>query len=122
MMQLRNTKKKLISVPLSINLKSGDTVMVITGKDKGKTGTIRKIFRGEGRLVVEGANMVKKARKPNPMMGERGGLIDMEAPMAIGKVMLYCNSCSKPTRISFDVLKDGTKTRVCKHCKSQFDK
>ncbi len=95
--------------------------MVISGKEKGKTGTIRRVFNDRGKILIEGLNMIKKATRPNPMLGQRGGIIEMEAPLPASKVMLYCIQCSKPTRIQHVTLASGKKTRVCKHCEAQFD-
>jgi len=121
MLSQRRTRKKSNFVPFSIHVRTGDTVLVLSGKDKGKTGTVRRVFNDRGRVVVEGVNIVKKAKRANPMGGDRGGIIEMEAPLAAAKLMLYCLQCSKPTRIKHDVSKDGKKFRVCHHCKAQFD-
>ena len=99
----------------SLHVKTGDRVMVIAGKDKGKIGNVKKTNPAEARLIVEGANLVTKAQKPNPMAGVQGGLIKIEAPLNTSKVMIVCPSCEKPTRIKHDVV-DGKKNRVCKKC------
>lgn len=104
----------------SLQVKTGDRVMVISGKDKGKIGNVKKIFSAKARLTVEGANMVTKAQKPNPMAGIQGGLIKLEAPLDSSNVMIVCPSCEKPTRIKHDVV-DGKKIRVCKKCGEQLD-
>jgi large subunit ribosomal protein L24 len=119
MLSMKRSRKKQNSFPLHV--KTGDTVLVLAGKSKGLTGIVRKVFLDRGKLVVEGANMIKKTTRPNPMAGSRGGIIDMEAPLAASNVMLFCLQCNKPTRIQHEVLSDGRKTRVCKHCKAQFD-
>jgi large subunit ribosomal protein L24 len=113
--------------PHKLHVKKGDTVMVISGKDKGKTGIVKHVFIDRGRVLVEGLNMIKKAVKPNPYIGQKGGLVQMEAPLAASKVMLYSLKANKPTRISVSVLKDDAKAgkvkrvRVCKHTKEQLD-
>jgi len=104
----------------TLHVKTGDRVMVIAGKDKGKTGNVRKSNPSESKVIVEGANMVTKAQKPNPMAGVQGGLIKIEAPLDASKVMIVCPSCEKPTRIKHDVVKDK-KVRVCKKCGEQLD-
>jgi len=104
----------------SLHVKNGDRVIVTSGKDKGKMGNIKKVNPSEGKVVVEGANMVTKAQKPQPMAGIQGGLIKLEAPMDASKVMVVCPACEKPTRIKHDVV-DGKKVRVCKKCGEQLD-
>lgn len=113
-MAKKSTDKK------SLNVKTGDRVMIIAGKDKGKTGNIKKVNPSTARVVVEGANMVTKSQKPNPMAGIQGGLIKIEAPLDSSNVMIVCPSCEKPTRIKHDTV-DNKKIRVCKKCGEQLD-
>lgn len=103
-----------------LHVKRGDSVIVISGKDKGKIGSVSKVFTKEAKVVVEGVNMVTKAVKANPMAGIQGGLTKFEAPMNCSKVMLYCNACEKATRVKYDVV-EGKKVRVCKKCGQQLD-
>jgi large subunit ribosomal protein L24 len=94
-------------------LKKEDTVQIIAGKDKGKRGRILKIFRDKDRIVVEGANIVKKAQKRRNQQ-DRGGIIEVEAPIHLSNLMIVCKKCG-PTRIGYKL--DGdTKTRVCRKC------
>jgi len=94
-------------------LKRDDTVQIIAGKDKGKRGKILKIIRDKDRVVVKGANIVKKAMKRKSQQ-DRGGIVELEAPIHISNVMIVCKKCG-PTRIGFKL--DGdTKVRVCKKC------
>jgi large subunit ribosomal protein L24 len=104
----------------ALQVRSGDRVMVIAGKDKGKIGNVKKANPETAEVVVEGANMVTKAQKPNPMAGIQGGLIKIEAPLNASKVMIVCPNCEKPTRIKHDVV-NGKKVRVCKKCGEQLD-
>ena len=104
----------------SLHVKTGDRVIVTAGKDKGKIGHIKKANPTDGKVIVEGANMITKAQKPNPMAGIQGGLIKLEAPLDSSKVMVVCPSCEKPTRIKHEV-KDNKKVRVCKKCGEQLD-
>ncbi len=110
---MANDKKKL-------HVKTGDRVIVTAGKDKGKIGNIKKTNPSKSTVIVEGANMVTKAQKPQPMAGIQGGLIKMEAPLDSSKVMVVCPACEKPTRIKHAVV-DGKKVRVCKKCGEQLD-
>lgn len=117
---------KQAHVPHRLHVKKGDTVMVISGKDKGKTGIIKRVFIDKGKVVVEGLNMIKKAVKPNPYIGQAGGIVAMEAPLAASKVMLFSVKANKPTRISVQSIKDEAtgkvrRVRVCKHTKEQLD-
>ena len=104
----------------SLHVKSGDRVIVIAGKDKGKIGNVKKAVPSEGKVYVEGANMVTKAQKPQPMAGIQGGLIKVEAALDSSKVMVVCPACEKPTRIKHEVV-DGKKVRVFKKCGEQID-
>lgn len=104
-----------------LHVKTGDRVMVISGKDKGKIGNVKKAIPAKGRVVIEGVNVITKAMKPNPMRGIQGGLTKLEAPINSAKVMIYCPKCEKPTRIRHEELENGKKTRVCKKCGEQLD-
>ncbi|MDR1899197.1 MAG: 50S ribosomal protein L24 [Treponema sp.] len=94
-------------------IRKEDTVQIITGKDKGKRGRVLKILRDKDRVMVEGANIVKKAQKRRSQQ-DRGGIIEVEAAIHASNVQIVCKKCG-PTRIGYKV--DGkTKTRVCKKC------
>ena len=98
-------------------LKKEDTVQVIAGKDKGKRGRVLKILRDKDRVVVEGANLVKKAKKKQKQ-SDRGGIIEIEAAIHYSNVAMVCKKCG-PTRIGYNV--DGkNKTRVCRKCGEAF--
>jgi large subunit ribosomal protein L24 len=94
-------------------IKKEDTVEIIAGKDKGKQGRILKILRDKDRVIVEGANIVKKAKKRRNQQ-DRGGIIEIEAPLHSSNVMIVCKKCG-PTRIGFKIGGD-TKTRICRKC------
>jgi len=104
-----------------MHIKRDDKVVVISGKEKGKTGKVLLAEPSSGRLIVEKINMVTKHEKPKGQ-GKPGGIIQQEAPLYASKVMLVCGKCSKATRLGFKVLDDGTKVRVCKKCGETFDK
>ncbi len=104
----------------NLHVKAGDRVILTAGKDKGKIGNVKKAIPSESKVIVEGANMVTKAQKPQPMAGIQGGLIKLEAPVDASNVMIVCPACEKPTRIKHDVV-DGKKVRVCKKCGEQLD-
>jgi len=94
-------------------LKKEDTVEIIAGKDKGKRGRVLKILRDKERVVVEGANIVKKAQKRRRQQ-DRGGIIEIEAALHVSNVMVVCKKCG-PIRVGYKVEGDG-KTRICKKC------
>jgi large subunit ribosomal protein L24 len=96
-----------------------DTVMVITGKERGKTGVVRQVMRGEGRVVIAGVNVVKRHMRPRA--DRPGGIIEREAPLHISNVMVVCKSCSKPTRVAFRFRDDGRKIRYCLRCDQALD-
>ncbi|GER67249.1 50S ribosomal protein L24 [Weizmannia acidilactici] len=103
-----------------MHVKKGDKVMVISGKDKGKTGTILAVFPKKDRVIVEGVNIVKKHSKPS-QANPQGGIIDMEAPIHVSNVMLLDPKTNEPTRIGYEV-RDGKKVRVAKKSGEVLDK
>ncbi|MGB9859105.1 MAG: 50S ribosomal protein L24 [Moorellaceae bacterium] len=103
-----------------IHVRKGDTVVVITGKDKGKRGKVLRVMPSERRVVVEGVNIVKRHMRPTPKL-QQGGIIEKEAPLDSSNVMLVCTKCDKPTRVGRRILPDGTKVRVCKKCGEVID-
>ena len=100
-------------------IKTGDTVMIITGRDRGNTGKVLAFSHKENKVIVEGQNFVTKHIKPR-RQGEAGGIVKAEAALYASKVMPVCPSCNKPKRVGFQVAEDGTKVRVCKHCGETF--
>jgi len=102
-----------------VHVRKQDTVVVVSGKDKGKVGEVLKVLPKQGKVVVKDVNVVTKHQKPN-RANMNGGIIHVEAPIYSSKVMLYCTSCKSATRIAHKVLEDGTKVRVCKKCGETF--
>ena len=101
------------------HVKKGDMVQVLAGKEKGKTGKILKILKGS-RVIVEKINFVKKHARPGGRFA-KGGIVEMEAPLHVSNVALYCNHCSKGVRYGIQILEDGKKVRICKACGEQID-
>lgn len=102
-------------------LKKGDTVVVLAGKDKGRRGKVMRVLPRTQKIVVENLNMVKRHTKPtntNP----QGGIIQRPAPMPLGKVMVVCGKCNKPTRVAMKEKESGSFVRVCKKCGAGLDK
>ncbi|MBE6885338.1 MAG: 50S ribosomal protein L24 [Ruminococcaceae bacterium] len=97
-----------------VHVKTGDTVVILSGKDKGKKGKVLEVSPKEGKVIVEGCNIVTKHVKPR-RMGENGGIVKAEAPLYASKVMLICPKCNKPTRLAHKIFEDGTKARLCKN-------
>ncbi len=102
-----------------VHVKTNDTVTILSGKDKGKTGKVLEVSPSEGKVIVENCNIVTKHVKPR-RMGEVGGIVKAEAPLYASKVMLVCPKCKKPTRLAHSVDKNGKKTRLCKKCGATF--
>jgi large subunit ribosomal protein L24 len=132
-------------------IRRGDTVVVLTGKDAGKRGQVERIVRDQQGLkktrtkygstltkmsplattavVVEGINVAKRHTKPRQSTNtndrvpkvQQGGILDLAQPLAIGKVMVVCSHCDKPTRIAHKTLDNGRRVRVCRHCGEQLE-
>ena len=127
-------------------IRKGDTVVVLSGKDAGKRGTVERVIRREaspgGRsmfrrgssaagvsVVVEGVNIAKRHTKPRQRTGatdrmpkiQQGGILEIAQPMPIGKVMVVCSNCGKPTRIGHRTLDNGRRVRVCRQCGEQLE-
>ena len=101
-----------------VHVKKGDTVIILSGKDKNKKGKVLEVSPTERKVIIEGCNMVTKHVKPR-RMGEPGGIVKAEAPLYACKVMLVCPKCGKGTRLAHKVEGDS-KMRMCKHCGETF--
>ncbi len=101
-------------------IRKNDTVMVISGKDKGKKGKVRIAHPKDETLIVEGINFIKRHTKAT-RQARQAGVIELEAPVHISKVMLLCDKCNKPTRLGFRFLEDGKKVRFCRVCQEVID-
>ena len=104
-----------------VHVKTGDTVVFLSGKEKGQSGKVVQVSPKEGKVIVEGRNMVKKHVKPG-RMGQAGGIVEAEGAVYASKVQVVCPKCGKPTRIAHKILEDGSKVRVCKNegCGEEF--
>ena len=101
-------------------IKRDDRVMVITGRDRGKIGTVTRAL-GDGRLYVSGINMVKRHTKGNPQAGQLGGIIEKEAPIEASNVAIYNGATNKVDRVGFKILADGKKVRIFRSSGDQID-
>ena len=110
-----------------MNVRRGDTVMVLTGKDRGKRGTVDRILRTKRGLgvVVPGLNMAKRHQRPvrrgQQSAQQQGGIIDLPVPIHVSNVQVVCPRCNRPTRIGHEELDGGRRARVCKHCGEQIE-
>jgi large subunit ribosomal protein L24 len=104
-------------------IRKGDSVIVLTGKDAGKRGTVDRVVRPD-RVVIEGLNIAKKHQKPRPRSNQsdrvpqmqQGGIIDLARPLQMSNVMIVCGRCDNPTRVGHTILETGASIRVCKRC------
>ena len=103
-----------------MNIRSGDTVLVIAGKEKGKRGRVERVITSQNRIVGEGINMVTRHVRARPGV-RQAGRIQQEAPIHVSNVILVCTKCSEPTRVRAHYLEDGRKVRVCLQCKETID-
>ena len=104
---------------MAMNVKKGDTVVVLSGKDKGKKGKVQGTVPSESKVVVEGVNMVTCHTKPR-RQGEEGGIVRREAALYASKVQVVCPKCGKGTRVAHKI-EGGKKIRVCKHCGASLE-
>lgn len=107
MMNKQSTKKKC-----NLKLKKGDLVVVLAGKDKGKRGSISRVLPTQGRVIVEGVNMSKKAVKPNPQLQEKGGIVAKENSLHISNVAIINPKSDRADKVGYKLLDDGSKVRV----------
>ncbi len=103
-----------------MKIRKNDTVVVVAGKDRGKKGKVRRAFPDEDTVIVEGLNMIKRHSRARRAT-RQAGIIELEAPIHVSNVMLMCDKCGNPTRISFRFLDDGKKVRICNSCREVID-
>jgi len=103
-----------------MKIRKNDTVLVITGKDKGKKGKVRRAFPKEDKIIVEGINMIKRHSRAR-RAARQAGIIEREAPIHVSNVMLLCTKCNQLTRVGFRFLENGKKARICRACLEIID-
>ncbi len=96
-------------------IRKNDTVQVISGKYKGKTGRVSSVFAAEGRACVEKLNLVKRHQRPTQKLPQ-GGVVEKEAPFRLSNLMIYCSKCGKGVRTGVKVAGEGKKKRICRKC------
>jgi large subunit ribosomal protein L24 len=102
-----------------MKVKKGDTVVVISGNDRGKSGKVLKVDPNSGRIIVEGIHFIKKHTRPS-QRSQKGGVVEKEAPINISNVLVYCPKCNKGVRVGNRTLKDGRRARICRQCGEMF--
>ena len=103
-----------------LHVKTGDTVVVLSGKDKGKKGKVLSANPAERKVIVEGVSVASRHTKPR-RQGEQGGILKKETPIYASKVMLVCPKCGKAARTGFKFLDNGSKVKYCKKCNEMLD-
>ena len=105
----------------SVHVRRGDTVGVITGRERGKRGKVLRVLTDKGRVIVEHVNMIKRHQRPTQKL-RQGGIIEREGALALSNVLPICSRCDKPSRTGVKALADGRKIRICKRCGEAIDK
>ncbi len=103
-----------------MKIKKNDTVLITTGKDRGKKGKVRRALPKDERVVVEGLNMIKRHSRAR-RAARQAGIVELEAPIHVSNVMFVCEKCKKPAKVGYKTLEDGRKVRICKSCDEPID-
>jgi large subunit ribosomal protein L24 len=104
-----------------LNVRHGDTVKVMAGRSKGKTGKVLSVNPEKHTVTIEHVNIIKKHTRPNPSKNIRGGILDKEGPVHVSNVMLVCPSCGEHTRVGHTKLPNSSKVRTCRRCNATFE-
>jgi large subunit ribosomal protein L24 len=105
----------------TVHVRRGDTVGVISGRERGKRGKVLRVLPEKGRVLVEHVNMIKKHQRPTQKL-RQGGIIEREGPLALSNVLVVCGRCDKPSRTGIKILTDGRKVRTCRRCGESIDR
>ncbi len=111
---------RAVDAPPKSLVRKGDRVVVIAGKDRGKSGKVLSVLREEQKVTVEKVNMIKRHTKPN-QQNRQGGILEREAPVHLSNVMINCATCQKPTRMGSKTMTDGSRTRLCRKCQQPIE-
>jgi large subunit ribosomal protein L24 len=103
-------------MPARSAIKKNDEVYVLQGKDRGKTGRVLIVLPSDGKVVVEGVQIIKRHTRANPQRNVKGGIVEKESPIHISNVALVCKNCKKHTRLGSEVQSDGRRVRICRKC------
>ena len=104
-----------------LKIRRDDQVIVISGKDRGKTGKVLRVLKEKNRAIVEGLNQIQKHTRPNPQRNIKGGILPKEASINLSNLMVVCKRCNKRTRVGHSRMQDGRKVRVCRKCDEVLD-
>lgn len=104
-----------------VHIKKNDQVYVLSGKDRGKSGKVLRVFPDKSRAIVEGLNFIQKHTRPNPQRNIKGGILPKESPIHLSNLMVVCKRCNKRARVGLSVMQGGRKVRVCKNCDELLD-
>jgi large subunit ribosomal protein L24 len=104
------------------HIRKGDTVAVLSGKDRGKKGRVLRVLATKGTAIVERVNFTKKHTRPNPGKNVKGGILERESPIHVAKLQVVCPSCSEPARLGTHRNEEGTAVRFCRKCKADLGK
>ena len=105
----------------SVHIKKNDLVYVLSGKDRGKTGKVLKVYLEKQKAVVEGINFIQKHTRPNPQKNVKGGILPKESPIHISNLMVVCKRCNKHARVGVSIIQNNRKARICKNCNELLD-
>ena len=108
--------------PRPLDIRAGDTVVVIAGRDRGKRGVVERTLVETQRIVVRGVNTLKRHTRAGVRGNVQGGIVDFNAPIAYSNVMLVCNRCDQPTRVLHQVVDDGSRVIVCRKCGERYER
>jgi large subunit ribosomal protein L24 len=103
-----------------VQIRKNDSVMVIAGKERGKTGKVLRVLKEKDAVIIERLNLVKRHTKPRGPQ-QTGGIVEKEAAIQASNVMFFCDKCNAPARIGHKILGDGKKIRICRNCKEGLD-
>ena len=104
-----------------VHIKKSDQVYVLTGKDRGKTGKVLKVFLDKNKAIIEGLNFIQKHTRANPQKNVKGGILPKESPIHLSNLMVVCKRCNERARVGFSHMQDGRKVRICKNCNELLD-
>ncbi|GAB4244662.1 MAG: 50S ribosomal protein L24 [Acidobacteriota bacterium] len=105
-----------------LHVKKNDQVIVLAGKDRGRTGRVLRVFPRRNRAIVENINTIRRHTRPNPQRNIQGGIVEREAPIHLSNLQVICPECNRPARVGFQILADGRKVRTCKKCGGTVDR
>jgi large subunit ribosomal protein L24 len=116
------TAKEKAAVTTKSHVRKGDSVVVLSGKDRGKKGRVLRVLATKGKAIVERVNFTKKHTRPNPGKNEKGGILERESPISVDKLQIVCPSCNEASRFGSHRNADGVAVRFCRNCKADLTK